>query len=69
MSDDGSTPDAELPDVDSGPFCRHYHSPIDCQEICDRCCHRCPRHYEDLGCDALYCDCPGWVEAPPKTAA
>jgi len=59
---------------ESGPFCRHYGDPADCDILCARCGHRCARH-EQGGDDesecrgAPYddppmpdCPCPAWVE-------
>lgn len=46
---------------DSGPFCRHYHDPSDCDLTCAKCGHRCPDHdYTDGTC--MECDCPQWEE-------
>jgi hypothetical protein len=46
---------------ESGPFCRHFHDPADCEEICF-CGHPCNYHgaAPDSGC--LVCDCEQWKE-------
>lgn len=47
---------------DSGPFCRHWYEPWDCELTCTACGHKCGRHYYE--CDEPDCDCPAWVEPP-----
>lgn len=42
----------EVEDVDdegaqSGPYCRHFSDPGDCDELCARCHVQCRRHYND----------------------
>lgn len=44
---------------DSGPYCRHYADPDDCEEPCGRCDHACSFHSEE--CKEAGCDCEGWV--------
>lgn len=34
----------EDPGYDSGPFCRHWSDPSDCEELCV-CGHKCCEHY------------------------
>ena len=46
---------------ESGPFCRHWSDPGDCQEKCGECGHWCGRHDDD-GCDERECGCLAWVE-------
>ena len=50
-------------EYDSGPFCRHWHDPADCDVKCVRCGHACMEHSfdEPYYCDE--CDCKGWEEA------
>lgn len=57
MSDDYS-------DYETGPFCRHWSDPWDCEELCKRCGHRCREHnyggrYESE-CNEHGCDCKSW---------
>lgn len=48
---------------ESGPFCRHWGDPSDCDIKCSRCGHRCTQHgAEDGDYACLECDCEGWVE-------
>lgn len=56
MSDDWA-------DYESGPFCRHWSDPTDCEIVCARCGHRCVNHPLDLDLGCHECDCPGWGEA------
>ena len=60
--DDDDVDDADG-EYDSGPFCRHWTDPLDCEERCTGCGHRCGNH-DSLGdltqCDE--CDCTEWQE-------
>jgi len=47
---------------ESGPFCRHWSDPADCDVKCKRCGHRCCRHWNDDGCEEDDCNCIGWLE-------
>lgn len=38
--------DDDAPDHDSGPFCRHWGDPYDCERLCT-CGHACRRHCRD----------------------
>lgn len=51
-------------DYDSGPFCRHWSDPADCDERCARCNHRCGRHaFGDGDSECMECEeCLAWVE-------
>lgn len=57
MTEDEPEPDF----VDSGPFCRHWFDPSDCDERCARCGHTCAEHdrindyciLEDCECDSF----------------
>jgi hypothetical protein len=44
----------------SGPYCRHWGDPVDCEETCVDCGHRCGVHPSD-GCSR--CDCPRWNDS------
>lgn len=58
--------DSDYPE--SGPFCRHWADPSDCEERCFRCGHSCGAHHPDDDCD--HCDCAGWLDeadAKPTT--
>lgn len=52
-------------DYQSGPFCRHWGDPIDCDEACARngCGHRCGAHDAAEGLTGCHeCECEGWME-------
>ena len=57
----------EIEDYDSGPFCRHWRDPADCDLACARCGHGCTRHFTggDTGCDENGCACAAWTEDDP----
>jgi hypothetical protein len=51
---------------ESGPFCRHWGDPSDCDELCLTCNHRCVDHgFSDSECNE--CDCGGWKEGEEAT--
>jgi hypothetical protein len=52
----------EEPEYETGPFCRHFGDPIDCEETCLRCGHRCPGHSISDPYECFECDCEGWRE-------
>ena len=52
MEDEGSTPGEEMGEHESGPFCRHWSSLGDCDEMC-KCGHTCAHH--SSGEDDGYC--------------
>lgn len=51
-------------DYDSGPFCRHWGDPADCEEVCV-CGHSCTEHEfaEPGACLVVGCECQRWREA------
>lgn len=53
----------EWEDYESGPFCRHWSDPADCEEVCV-CGHGCIEHAwdGDTLCDVQDCDCLEWRE-------
>lgn len=62
-------PDSEP--FESGPFCRHFSDPADCDVLCARCGHRCSLHEQggedDSACrgepySREHCTCEAWVE-------
>ena len=67
--------DDDAPDHDSGPFCRHWGSPCDCERMCT-CGHPCPAHgLADDQCDECACatftdnpDGPPQFASKPKRA-
>ena len=63
MPDDDET---DWENYETGPFCRHYGDPVDCDDRCKRCGHACHKHgagvEDDEPCSHAGCDCPGWVE-------
>lgn len=46
---------------DTGPFCRHWSDPSDCDEICVNCGHGCTQHDIESG-ECMECDCTEWLE-------
>ena len=61
-------PDDDWDDYESGPFCRHWAEPGDCDIVCATCSHGCWRHYGDsVGkCDEDGCACKEWAEPQSK---
>lgn len=52
-------------EFDSGPFCRHWGDPSDCEETCANCSHKRTEHDAEEGesvCMAEDCECVEWVE-------
>lgn len=63
MSDDS---DDEYVDYNSGPFCRHWGDPSDCDETCARCGHKCTEHGAEDGefaCGVDDCPCAKWIDS------
>jgi len=50
----------------TGPFCRHWSDPADCNIECAACGHRCCRHDIDDN-DCMDCGCKAWVEPECET--
>jgi len=52
-------------DYDSGPFCRHWGDPSDCDEVCLTCGHKCCEHDHcgDLVCHVEGCECKEFKDA------
>lgn len=50
---------------ESGPFCRHWSDPSDCEEKCATCGHLCREHVygTDSECMENGCGCEKFVEA------
>jgi hypothetical protein len=50
---------------ETGPFCRHFGDPADCDRPCERCGHACREHGagvdDEYPCSHDGCDCAGWV--------
>lgn len=52
-------------DYETGPFCRHWGDPADCDIPCGECEHRCTQHGATdglSGCLEADCSCEAWVE-------
>lgn len=51
-------------DYESGPFCRHWSEPSECEEKCMKCGHSCQEHgsIDNEPCTHEGCSCEGWVE-------
>lgn len=64
MSDDALDDDFECDRSDgSGPYCRHWSDPSNCEEICARCDHSCSAHdTEGSYCKLDDCECDQWEE-------
>jgi hypothetical protein len=41
----------------SGPFCRHFADPGDCDMVCGECGHLCHEHYQDNQGNCRECGC------------
>ena len=57
--------DTDWTDYESGPFCRHWSSPSDCDELCGECQHRCTAHEMtegESGCNETDCNCEEWSD-------
>jgi hypothetical protein len=52
----------------SGPFCRHWSDPADCDILCATCGHKCHQHeFEAPGaCMMDGCACEAWNEGENK---
>lgn len=63
MSDADATDDEPASDREwnSGPFCRHYGDPSDCETECGACGHSCHYHHDEE-CMVEGCQCAGWEE-------
>lgn len=44
MSDDADETESDWSGYESGPFCKHWGDPSDCEEVCARCGHPCCAH-------------------------
>ena len=48
---------------ETGPFCRHWSDPADCDIHCANCGHKCCQHdFNDGECLVDGCDCEGWKD-------
>ena len=66
--DEGSCPEEEMGECESGPFCRHWSTRGDCDDLC-QCGHTCNVHPEyesedDSPCNE--CDCENFVDADER---
>lgn len=43
-------------EFDSGPYCRHWGDPVDCDEKCAHCGHECCVHWALDGCQDCNCE-------------
>lgn len=46
---------------ETGPFCRHWSDPSDCEEVCSNCGHGCMDHDFESG-ECMECECKEWTE-------
>ncbi len=51
---------------ESGPFCRHWGDPSDCDTECANCHHTCSQHYANDN-DCRECDCSLWGDTDDPT--
>lgn len=59
MSDDD-----DWSDYETGPFCRHWLDPSDCDIECETCGHHCCKHgfgNDDSACMVEGCTCEKWM--------
>lgn len=62
MEDGDEDYDSCCSDSGSGPFCRHWRDPSDCDEVCANCGHHCCQHgFFDSSC--IDCECVEWKES------
>jgi hypothetical protein len=63
MSPASEPPDEEEQDYDTGPFCRHWSHPADCDEPCatQDCGHSCTLHMHGA-CAEECCPCTEYTE-------
>ncbi len=56
-------------EFDSGPFCRHWGDPADCDHECANCRHPCCHHYQtdDGECHIDGCACAKFADAEEST--
>lgn len=63
MSDDIHDDESDWSEYESGPFCRHWSDPWECENVC-KCGHTCPEHSScDNSCNVEGCDCQEWAES------
>lgn len=48
--------DERWENYDSGPFCKHWADPYDCDELC-KCSHVCAQHSAGAECNIEECAC------------
>ena len=59
------TEEEHFDEYESGPFCRHWGDPADCDELCANCHHKCSWHQDECNFETqerVLCDCAFWVE-------
>jgi hypothetical protein len=52
----------EYQEYHSGPFCRHFGDPSDCDEVCLSCGHHCCKHDYCDPYACMECECSAWKE-------
>lgn len=63
MSEDDTNDGNDWEDYDSGPYCRHWSDPSDCEITCANCGHHCQRHSIVEPSNCFDCKCNKWVES------
>lgn len=61
-SDSPNDDDSPSDEWYSGPYCRHYGDPSDCDALCFTCKHPCRQHHAECG----ECGCQVWEEDPEE---
>jgi hypothetical protein len=62
---DTDAEESDWSNYETGPFCRHWGDPVDCDIKCANCGHGCTQHEAEDGrreCFMPDCDCEAWVE-------
>ena len=52
--------DTDWAEYESGPYCRHWGDPFDCDIACATCHHPCNKHWWNDECRE--CECLEWKE-------
>lgn len=66
VEDDTDEVGNEWESYSSGPFCRHWGDPGDCDTACTTCDHACHNHIWDM-CDVEDCKCEEFTDEDSMT--
>lgn len=64
---DESDESEDTTDYNSGPYCRHWNDPADCDAVCGTCGHTCGQHVDALGCRDEHCPCEDFTKPQAET--